>query len=202
MKITQYFQDGIGLIPVELLWETLNEGERGLVYLMFEHGRLHCKGRTLVIDGNPYGSDFGEVFTISVETWRDADTDTRRIWSTWDLMKEKRIKLDLRGPHTDDITVEIEVINSELLREFVGYDGSNISTDLYDEKFFKSTQTKMGAKVWAQAAAALAIGDVDPTGRKLATYLLEQDIWPQGKLSEDLLRRHLSPLITEFKRRT
>ena len=197
MKLSNFFIDQIELIPIEVLWKTLKDDERSLAYQMFEHGSLLCKGRHVIINGNPYEPDLGEVFDIPVEIWRDAD---KKPWYKWNALEEKKEKLLIHGSHSDDMIAEIQIINTDRLKEFVGYDVPSISIDEYDGRFFNITNTRMGAKVWARAAAALASRQVEPTGRQLAAYLLKQDIWPKGKLSTDQLKRHLSPLVAEFKR--
>lgn len=198
MKLNSFFVDQIELIPIEVLWETLDDGQRSLAYQMFEHENLHCKGRSVIIDGNPYDTDLGKVFDIPVEVWRDADESP---WYKWNTLEDKKRKLTLHGLHSDDVFAEIQVVNTARLREFVGYDMPSLSIEEYDDRFFKSTNTKMGAKVWARAAAALASGHVEPTGGKLTSYLLgQQDIWPKGEITEDQLKKHLSLFVIEFKR--
>lgn len=196
MNLTAMLVDREELIPIEIFWAGREIDFISKSIRMLEQGALLAQGRTLLMDDSPFQSGLGKVSDIPVESWLDADKDYL------DSLSSNDKKLQLHGPHTEDVIVEIKLHNSPQLREFVGFDVPSISVDEYDERFFKNTNTKMGAKVWARAAAALALEEVEPTGRKLAAHLLSQsDIWKNGKIEERNLQRHLSPLVEEFKKK-
>lgn len=197
MNLTSLLIDGDNLVPIELVWATLDPNNKRRALRMLEQGDLLCQGRNLLMDNTPFQSGLGKFSDIPVETWRDADKNL------WDTATKNDKQFRLSGIHPDDVIVDIEIFNTERLRELVRFEKPGILTDDYDDLFFKSTQTKMGAKVWAYAAAALASGDVEPTSGKLAAFLLRQsEIWPKGQLSDRQLMKHLSPLVSEFKSRT
>lgn len=195
MTLFSLLVDEEKFVPIETLLTSLNPQLRSKIFRMLQQDELKAQGRTLLMDTDPLRSGLGNVFDIPVESWLDAETPLRD--EEFSAVNHFRLK----GPHPEDVIVEINLYNTEQLRELAKFEAPSIGVEEYDEKFFKYTQTKMGAKVWARAAAALASEKAEPTGRQLAAYLLAQDnIWPNGSLSEDQLRKHLSPLISEFKR--
>lgn len=195
MNLTSLLVDREKFVPIELFWAGLDTHLKSKAFRMLEQGDLLSQGCNLLMDESPMQSGLGNVFIIPGECWRDADMEA----SEAALAKGK--SMQLRGHHPEDVIVEIKVYNSEELREFVGFDEPRVSPDEYDDRLFKTTGTKMGAKVWAHAAAALACEAIEPTGKKLTAHLLSQnDLWPQGSISERNLEKHLAPFVQEYKR--
>lgn len=195
MNLTSLLLDGDVWVPIEKVWGCLDANSKSKAFRMFEQGTLSCQGQPLLLDNNSNESDLGNVVGISVETWREADED---IWQK-DALSGKKFRL--HGIQAEDVITSIEVFNSETLKELVGFERPAVSVEEYDDRFLKSTSGKMGAKVWAAAAAALASTEVDPTAGKLVQYLLgKPDLWPKGELNDRDLKRHLSPFVAEYKK--
>lgn len=185
------------LIPIETFWAGRETDFIIKSIRMLEQGTLIAQGRTLLMDDSRFQSGLGNVFDIPVERWLDADKDALEKC----LSKDSEFRL--QGCHPEDVIVEIKLHNTDELKELVGFEAPSIPIDEYDHKFFLATNTKMGAKVWARAAAVLASERVDPTAKKLAAYLLDQkDLWPKGKLGARNLEKNLAPFVQEFRRLT
>jgi hypothetical protein len=214
IRLNALLMDEVNLLPIVVVWKSLDYDQRKTAFRMLGEGNLTARGRDKIMDYTWIDSGFGTVYDIPIEFWLDADTDAGD-WESYisqneesDISQDEESdisqdeELTLQGPHPEKVIAEIKLYNSPKLREFVEFEKPSISVDEYDERFLSANKNKMGTKVWACAAAALASEKVEPTAKKMAKYLLDaEDIWPSsGPCGKRQIERNLSPFLLEFKR--
>lgn len=195
MSLQSVLIDNHKFVSVELIWASQPKEKQQQAFRMLEQGELLSRGRLILMDNSQFGSGLGNFFDIPQEKWNDVDQEV------WDVSVQKCGQFNLQGFHPDDVITNIQMYNSEQLREFAEFEVPLISIDEYDARLFNANGTKMGTKVWARAAAVLAAERVEPTAGKLTEYLLkEHDIWMNGKVDDRNLKKNLAPFLAEFKK--
>jgi hypothetical protein len=198
LKLRKYFEEGSLMIPAEVVWASLDEGKRQRTIRMLQDGALQAEGRILIEDDNlhPNEEQVARIASISREEWKSCNT------APWLENYKSEKALYVLNTDTCQKYVNIEITNSVTLRDLVELQIDHMSVDDFDLALFRVFGTKMGAKAWAAAAAALASDTVKPTASALADFLIDQpNLWAKGPPDRRNLIRHLGPFADEFKKR-
>lgn len=196
MKLTGYLIGNERVIPAETIWETLTPPERSRAFRMLKNGELQAEGRPATQEHyHPLSPGLGNIVQIPRDAWIDA-TDLG-----WIEKHASGRRLQLTNSDHGGIYVEIGFLNTSELRQLVNFERNIETVEDFDEKLFRIMGTKMGAKVWAAAAAALASSNVSPTVPAVTSYLMERsDLWPNGTLDKRNIEKHVTPFVNEFNR--
>jgi hypothetical protein len=198
LKLRKYFEEGSLMIPAEVVWASLDKGKRQRAIRMLQDGALQAEGRILIEDDNlhPNEEQVARIASISREEWKSCNA------APWLENYESENGLYVLNTDTCQKNVNIEITNSVALRDLVELQIDQMSVEDFDQALFRAFGTKMGAKAWAAAAAALASSAVNPTASALADFLINQsDLWAQGPPNHRNLMKHLGPFAAEFRKR-
>ena len=198
MKASDFFISGDSMIAAEAIWKSLDPSKRLQALRMLKNGDLQAEGRLVREEFlDSHDPPTGSINVISREDWSDMYEAS---WIEEYSLVEKLTLLNLAQSIQ---YCEISIRNSETLRDLVELERLVISAEDFDMMLFNTLGTKVGAKAWACAAAALASSHVKPTATALARHLRENpDVWTNGPANERNLIEYLGPLVAEFKRLT
>ena len=198
MNLFSHLQNSDRTIPIEAVWEALDRSQRSNAFRMLITSELGAEARLLNTCTDTHRlTPFGTREKLGREVWEDASQ------ANWLEDFKAGEKLQLNNNYSEHIYVELMIDNTPELRELVKYEKPIGTVEGFDEIYMRLLSSKVGTKLFAHAAAALASSEVNPTATALAEHLLQNpELWPKGKGDTRNLKNHLAPFVLYYKKLT